>query len=533
MIRKIITAFFMIFCLHLSLWSQQKEMPVRPKLVVSIVIDGLREDRLVSIWEYLDKGGLRRIMEQGFVNKNVSFPYVCSGSAADYASIYSGTFPSYHGITSDVYFDTKTEQKYSSVYDPAVKGIGNTAKASPRNLLVSTFVDELKLATRGKSKVITVALNESEAIMMAGHAGNTTVWMDNKTGAWVSSDYYAESLPSWAVRINTDGTLNAYMQRNWSNYYIDFYYSSPSVQNGNLPSFSYSMSSLVGKNPSFELFKNTPWANSMVRELAINAIKDEYIGIDDIPDVLNLQFSVRGFDALTTGVINAETQDLYIRLDKDIRLLLDFLDLQFGISNVLVSVTSGQVERVSPVVLQTYKIPSGYFMHERSISLLSTYLMAVYGQARWVLGYADKQIYLNHEVIKEKKLNIEEVQQKVADFMSQFSGVQSALTATELAKHSGDGFFMKYKNGYHKNLSGDVLLFLQPGWVEVANEKQTVGASANMSKKVPFMLYGWRIKPQVKFDNIFITDIAPTLCNLLQLNYPNACIGKAVLEITE
>jgi hypothetical protein len=49
------------------------------------------------------------------------------------------------------------------------------------------------------------------------------------------------------------------------------------------------------------------------------------------------------------------------------------------------------------------------------MALVNTYLMAIYGQDRWIEGYYGKNIFLNKKKDEEKKLNFREIQQQVAD----------------------------------------------------------------------------------------------------------------------
>ena len=60
--------------------------------------------------------------------------------------------------------------------------------------------------------------------------------------------------------------------------------------------------------------------------------------------------------------------------------------------------------------------------------------------------YGDAQIFLNRELIFEKYLSLEEVQQQAADFMLRFDGVQKAVTGRTLENNEFDnGIWHAYK----------------------------------------------------------------------------------------
>ena len=59
--------------------------------------------------------------------------------------------------------------------DKTVKTVGSTSALglqSPRNMLVTTICDELRLATNFKSKVIGISLKDRGGIIPAGHSAN-------------------------------------------------------------------------------------------------------------------------------------------------------------------------------------------------------------------------------------------------------------------------------------------------------------------------------------------------------------------------
>ena len=160
--------------------------------------------------------------------------------------------------------------------------------------------------------------------------------------------------------------------------------------------------------------------------------------------------------------------------------------------------------------------------------------MAVYGQQKWISGYYGKNIFLNKDKIEEKKLNFSTVQQTVADFLLNFEGIQSAFTSSQVLNTSGNATseMTRIKNSTNKNSTGDVIITLLPGWLEVDNKNNPVGESNAIISYTPLYLYGWQIKPQSITASYQTIDIAPTLSRLLNIPIPNACIGRPIEEIT-
>ena len=162
-----------------------------------------------------------------------------------------------------------------------------------------------------------------------------------------------------------------------------------------------------------------------------------------------------------------EIQDTYVRLDRSIANLLDLLDKKVGLQNVLIFVTSTGYTDSESADSGLYKIPGGEFYLNRCAALLNMYLMATYGEGQYVETYYNQQIYLNHKLIENKQLNLAEIQNKSADFLIQFSGVNEAYSAHRLLLGPWSPQIELARNGFHRKRSGDLLIDVLPGWTIV------------------------------------------------------------------
>ncbi len=74
--------FFLYFGLLVALAQSTDVMAIgkipgeRPKLVVNIVIDGLRSDYLDQSWIYFTESGFRRLVNGGAYCRTMTFPYL-------------------------------------------------------------------------------------------------------------------------------------------------------------------------------------------------------------------------------------------------------------------------------------------------------------------------------------------------------------------------------------------------------------------------------------------------------------------------
>jgi phosphopentomutase len=86
------------------------------------------------------------------------------------------------------------------------------------------------------------------------------------------------------------------------------------------------------------------------------------------------------------------------------------------------------------------------------------------------------------------------------------------------------------QKGYYPNRSGDVMIQYQPGFIEGYNgplaKGTNHGSAGRYDTHVPLIFYGWNVKKGQSHEEVYITDIAPTLAQWLKIQEPNGCIGK-------
>lgn len=540
----LILTLFLIVVFAFKIEAQNKKIPPdKPKLIVGIVVEQMRYDYIYRFWDKLGEKGFKRLIYEGTSCKNANINYIFTQSSPGTASIFTGTTPSFHGIVSDEWFLPLKGDKQNCVNDATCKTIGSKSddgKKSPRQLFVSTIGDEIKLFSTGKSKVIGVALDDRTAILASGHSANAAYWMDDKTGNWITSSYYMEEIPKWAKEFNNKDFTKTFCEREWATslpieQYTEALPDKNSFEVGfdrNGTSFPYNIKAIKEKMGNFKVIKHIPAGNTLTTDFAVHAIINEELGKDDHTDLISIGYSVTNNIGLEFGPSSVEIEDTYIKLDKDIAHFLEFIDDLIGKENVLVFLTSNSGVAEVPKYLDSLRVSSGYFKNFYALTLLKTYLNAVYGKGDWVQGYIEQQIYLNRNLIEDAKISLEDIQNKTAQFMLQFTGVSNTITASTLqTTHFTKGIFEKMQNSYHQKRSGDVMINLTSGWVEDISTATTHNSGYSYDTHVPLIFYGWKIGRNTIARQVNITDIAPTVSTIVNISFPNACTGEPILEL--
>ena len=515
----------------------------RPQLVVGIVIDQMRYDYLQRFWDKYSATGFKRLVNEGFLCKNANYNYVPTYTAPGHASIYTGTTPAINGIIANDWFDRRAGKNIYCVTDNQVVGVGSNAeegKRSPENLLTTTITDELRLATNKQSKVISLSLKDRSSVLPGGHMANASYWFDGNSGNFISSTYYINELPAWVQEFNAQQLARKYLSEDWKTFLpigeytesIKDDYAFEAKFNGEeKPVFPHKLPDLISKNGGLTLIRSTPFGNKLLKDFAMAAMAKENLGKSGSTDFVAISFSSTDYVGHAFGPNSIELEDTYIRLDREISELLDFIDAHVGIKNALVFLTADHGAAAIPAYSMELKVPAAYVNASGITDTLKKYLTATYG-SNFILQYVNQQVYLDHKAIEAKKLKLEDVQNSAAKFLQTLPDVMETLTTCELNKTEfTEGTKSLMQKGFNAKRSGDILVNYLPGHGEYHATGTSHGAPFAYDTHVPLLFCGWSIPQGSTVSPVIIPDISATLAMLLNIQFPSGCTGKPIEEI--
>ncbi|MCD8292210.1 MAG: alkaline phosphatase family protein, partial [Prevotellaceae bacterium] len=469
---------------------QAQTAPETPRLVVTLTIDQLRGDYLEAFSPLYGEKGFKRLMREGKVFRRVEFPFYDRDRASAIASLYTGSAPALNGIIAKRWFDRKSLRTTGCVDDASFMGNYTDESSSPAKLLVSTLTDEVKVASGGKALVYAVAPFRDAAILSAGHAADGAFWLNEQTGKWCGTTYYKE-FPWWLSRYNDSRSPDLRVKElEWTPIF-------PASSYTFLPGwrdipFRYKFDQ--EKEYKFRKLITSPLANDEVNNLVEELLTKSGMGKNATTDCLALTYYGGNYNHRTTSECAMEMQDMYVRLDNSIATLLDILDRKVGLQHVFFCLASTGYADADGTDAASYRIPGGEFYLNRCAALLNMFLMATYGQGQYVEGYYNRQIYLDHKLIEDKQLKLDEVLEKAAGFLVQFSGVRDVYTTYRLLLGAWTPRMEKMRGGFHHERSGDLLVEILPGWSfaqEDSNDNRVVRLAP---VDAPFIFFGKGVK---------------------------------------
>ncbi|UQD57545.1 alkaline phosphatase PafA [Flavobacterium sp. K5-23] len=516
----------------------------RPKLVVGIVVDQMKMEYLYRFSDDFSPNGFKKLMGNGYTFQNMHFNYMPTYTGPGHASIYTGTTPSSHGIVGNEWFSRLLGKELYCTDDANVKTVGDgtvkEGEMSPKNMQTTSITDELRLATNFKGKVFGLSLKDRGAILPAGHFANWAFWY-SKTGAFISSTYYGSKLPDWVTQFNQEKRYLPYLEKGWdlfkplATYNESLPDNNPyegKLYNSVAPIFPYDLKDMYEKNDAGVL-RSTPFGNNLLADFAMKTIEKEELGKDNITDFLTVSFSSTDYVGHIQGPRSMELQDTYLRLDQTIADFLVYLDKTVGKDNYLLFLTADHAGAENVNYLRDNKYGVKSVSPSEIRNGLKKFSVDAFG-VDVVLNYSNFNLFFNKEILKTKGLELSKVKAAFKDYLMTQDQVKRVYSEEEILASSGSDYYLDcIAKGYDATQDGDLIVLDRPGFIEYSGTGTSHGTPYSYDTHVPLIFYGWNIKKGESHSKKVITQIAPTIAQLIKIPFPNGTDANVLTEVFE
>lgn len=512
-----------------------------PRLVVNIVVSSMGANDLDRYANNFSSTGFRRLINGGQRFTNASYNYMQTTTPVSLATLTTGAMPSTHGVVADRWFDYVSNKPVSLIDDTKEQSVnysGGSGSYSPRNLIAQTLSDALK-QQHPDSHIATIAVEPLSAIVMAGHSGEV-YWMENLQSSWTTSSYYSKELPKWIADYNYDDRNEDLAIKRWTPLlpYDNYLNSQVSViediQSKTNKRIVHVQDTPLAKGTMDDIYYQmcyTPTGNSAMLAFARELVTRNQMGRDEVPDMLNIVLDTPRMISNRFGPESVEYEDMLYRLDRDLETFFSFLASQVESPRQLLIVLTSD-HGTSPS-FNSQAEPRERFNVRQAEVITNAFIGSQYGNGEWVLGYVDRAIYLNHNLIIDKGLTLEKVQNDVATFVMQLRGVSQAVTAEAMrGSYFGSGYGRKIQNGFYPRRSGDVVINLMPEWIEERDQTRSMsGSMYRYDCQVPLIIYGADCQTTLREEPIDMTSLAVAEAQILGITAPSAAEGEKITII--
>lgn len=494
-----------------------------PKLIVVIVIDQFRGDYLERYRSQFGDAGFRMLLDHGAYFPNCFYNYANTRTAPGHSTLFTGAYSNGHGIADNEWWDPKKRKMVTSVEDDAAKLVGvddNGPGASPHNLLADTLGDELKLATQGKARVFGISLKDRAAILPAGFAADGAYWIDPKTGVWVTSTYYRDTLPEWVRDFNSSQPAK-YWDREWKD-----------AENNVLASTAHRKRKDGSEAGFYEVIGATPFANEYEFEFAKKLITYENVARGPATDLLSISLSANDILGHRVGPDSPEMHQMALDLDSEFADFINFLGHQIGLANVWLALSADHGVASLPDTVKKLKIPARNLGGSKLQDEINSALARKFSRGRSTsfIKLDFPLAWLDPDAFAAAHLGEREAEAAVGEAMKQ-AGLRGYYTKSQLAAGEVPDTELghKFLNSYSPE--GSWYVMGVPDIYTVGSPTGTDHASPyNYDTHVPLAFYGVPFQAGTYREKTEPVDLVATFASLLGINPPTHSVGRVLTE---
>ncbi len=518
-----------------------------PRLAVVIVLDQFPYDYIARFQPYFGPDGFNYLIKHGADFTNARYAYSTTKTAAGHAVISTGAYGHRNGIIANSWYSRERQKMVGAVDDDSVQIIGRSSPGhSPKFLQTYTAGDMLRLGSRFRSKVISVAIKDRAAILLGGKLGQA-YWVEDSL--FVTSTYYRKALPQWVDAFNASGAMKRFFGKAWQELRPDIAVricdpetaSYKTAVNGigtSFPHILYGTDTAHVTGSYYQALAYTPFATEALLSFARELCRAESLGTRGATDMLCIGISTTDAIGHPFGPQSREVFDNALRTDRMLADFIKFLDRQVGLSKCLLVLTSDHGIAPIPEYLTRAgsAVPAGRVASSAISTMVSTLLNgrfgALPGNLKWIDGVAESDVYLNRDALAAKHIPLDSATALIRDSLGQKDPFASAFTRQELQSDAmTDELVQRCSRSFFPSRSGDVYFVLKPFYIMSGGKTGTNhGQPYDYDSHVPVLLAGPGVVPGVYRGEVSPADIAPTISTLLQIEFPPSREGKVLKE---
>lgn len=534
--------------------------PAKPALIVVVSVDQLAYEYLERFESNYPQGGIvQQCRDSGAWFTDCKHQHANTKTGPGHAVQLTGTYPHRHGIIANNWYDRAAGRLTYCVQDPEAVLIGAPTKdapVSPKLLLAETVGDQLKLATRGRSKVFTVAIKDRAAILMAGRMADSAVWMSNE-GAWISCNHYGRTLPDCIAELNANKAIQKYAQRVWTPMFdmSKYEHGEREVSKHERPLYGMSKDfphALPTADHQYYI-KNlacSPFGNAATLEAARALIVSEELGKDQYPDILGINLSPNDYVGHSFGPDSLEVEDMCYRTDKALGEFFGFVREQLGDRKFVLFVTAdhgiapipelaiekklragrdplGEVNYVTGNIADTEKPLEEYLTAQLKFE---GNVDPATNRVGIVQAFVENEVYLNHDHPALAGVNLELARRLTRDWVLKQQAIAAAMTRDDLLGNPTDSHLSDLmRRSYHPKRGGDVMYVLQP-YYSHGDSAANHGSPWHYDRHVPLLVVG-DVKQARSNAHVSPASIATTIARLLRVEFPSLAEADPLAEV--
>lgn len=479
----------------------------RPTLVVFLTVDQMRADYFSRFAPQLS-GGLGRLYRDGAVFLNGWQDHAITETAPGHASTLSGRFPRSTGIV----------MNSAGVLDPQAPMLdGGGSPASPFRFRGTTLTDWMRMADP-RTRALSVSRKDRGAILPMGRAKQSVYWYSTN-GAFMTSTYYADTLPTWVRQFNDRRLPQSMAGRRWELALPASSYPERDDVKAESEGRDYVFPHVLSDSVPLAVRGLTefPWMDEITLSFALAGVRALDLGAGPQPDVLAVSLSTTDAIGHRYGPDSREIHDQLIRLDRSLGAFLDTLFTMRDSTRVIIALTADHGVTPLPDAGIAGRPAGAHRVTADSVLAAIRNGLRQRGVDTNTVRFQEGVFSVDRVALRRVGTNADSVAHRFAIGVRKVAGVARADEVSALARADTvhDTVARRWLHTLIPGSDAAVVVTLAPYDVWGPWTIAMHGQPSDLDARVPIIFYGAPFRPGRQTANARVVDMAPTLAWVL------------------
>ncbi len=464
--------------------ARAQEAPARPQLVVLVTVDQLSSEYFQR-WGHEFTGGFARFWNQGAAFVNAVHDHGITETAAGHATLGAGRHPRNTGIM-------RNETGVPDPQSPLLEG-GRGGGASPYRYRGTSLFDWMR-ARDGGSRALSVSRKDRGAILPLGRARQSAFWYSSD-GRFLTSRYYADTLPAWVHAFNRRDFVGALEGQVWNLLLPEARYPEPdsvSAENAGRD-FLFPHPLPADKARRASQLAEFPVMDSITAAFALAGIDAMQLGAGTSTDFLGLSLSTTDAVGHRYGPGSRELHDQVMRADRYLGQFMDSLFRMRDSTRILFALSADHGITPYPELFFTgadsgrgRADPRPVFARARSE------LLAAYGLEGDAIQFFSGVVVLDTARLHAKRVPVDSMITALRSALRAIPGVMRVDAEPELDALAarGDMYARRWRNSIPADMGAALTVTLEPNHYWRSTTSATHGQPHDSDARVPLIFLG-------------------------------------------
>lgn len=487
--------------------------PAKPTLVVMLTVDQLRPEYLER-WRAQYTGGLKRLLDQGRTYPRGVHDHAVTETAPGHAATLSGRFP----------YSTGIARNSAGVNTPDAPLVGAEGTgASPFRFQGTTLVDWM-VAADPRTRVLSVSRKDRGAILPVGRGKHEVFWWAASAGHFVTSTWYADTLPTWVQSFNgEDHVVQRFAGKRWELLLDESAYPEPdsvALESGG-QNFMFPHVMPTEAAQAHATIASFPYMDELTLDFALRGVAVRGLGAGPQTDLVAVSLSTLDAVGHRWGPDSREVHDMMLRMDRMLGTFLDSLIALRGADRIVLALTSDHGVGQAPEIRTTFGDNTGAGRVDRdaftpAINVIAP-MVTRSGIDPEAFGFSGLTLELERSAATGKEREVRNIARAFARESARIPGVMRADFIDDLARADTvrDHYARRWLHMFRPG--GDVLVVitLKPHYYFGRGGGGSHGTPHDYDTRVPVIFWGAPFQVGPSPVEARVVDIAPTLAEVL------------------